>query len=160
MDFTHSISALPYLKFSLTKWLFDRTMDFVLLVLTSSPHLAQYRCKSSIHRCNPSFDVDISNKSSAHDILLNEIFSNTIGSESVKISCRSFWKILDNMGLMQHPCFTPSKADGFEDNFPVIKIWYAVLLYILLIMLYTFPLMLYLSHLYNKNVLLILSKNF
>ena len=61
---------------------------------------------------------------------------------------------------MQHPCFTPSEADGFEDNFPVIKIWYAVLLYILLIMLYTFPLMLYLSHLYNKNVLLILSKNF
>ena len=94
MDLTHSISAFPYLKVSLMKCLFDCIIDFVLLVLTSNPHLAQYPCSLSKHLCNPSLDVDISNMSSAHDILLNEMFSNTIGSQLVKISCRSFLKYI------------------------------------------------------------------
>ena len=140
MDLTHSISKFPYLKFSLTKLLFDNTIDFVLLTLTSKPHLAQYPCSLSKHRCKPFFDVDIRSRSSAHDILLKEMFSNTMGSHSAKISCRSFWKIFDSIGLMQHPCFTTSEAD----------IWYEVLLYILFMMLYTFPVMLYLSNLYKK----------
>ena len=42
VDLTHSISALPYLIFSLTKWLFDSFIDFVLLALTCNPHLAEY----------------------------------------------------------------------------------------------------------------------
>ena len=77
MDPTHLISALPYLKFWITKWPFDSTIDFVLLALTFNPYLAHYPCSLSKHLCNPSLDVDISNKSSAHDILLNEMFSNT-----------------------------------------------------------------------------------
>ena len=100
MDLTRSISKFPYLKFSLLKWLFDNTIDFVLLTLTSKPHLAQYPCSLSRHRCNPSFDVDIRSRSFTYDILLKEMFSNTMGSHSAKISCRSFWKIFDSRGLM------------------------------------------------------------
>ena len=160
MDLTHSISKFPYLKFSLMKLLFDNTIDFVLLTLTSKPHLAQYPCSLSKHRCKPSFDVDIRSRSSAHDILLKEMCSNTMGSHSAKISCRSFRNIFDSIGLMQHPCFTPSEAASLGDRFPLIRIWYEVLLYILFMMLYTFPVMLYLSNLYSKNFRLILSKNF
>ena len=111
LDLTHSISALPHLKFLLTKWLFDSTIYFVLLAITYFPHLAQYPTSLSKHPCILSLDVDISNKSSAYDILLNDMFFNTIGSQLVKVSCSSFWNIFDDMGLMQRPCFTPSEAD-------------------------------------------------
>ena len=100
--------------------------------------------------------------SSARDRLLKCMFPSFTGSqeELSKISCMSFWKIFDSVGLRQQPCLTPTSPTNLGDKYSSTLIRYPAYPYMLLIISYARPVMPYLSSLNSRQLLSIVSKNF
>ena len=72
------------------------------------PHLLQYCPRLFMHCCKPCIVSETRTKSSAQEReLILWPFKYNGMQASLKILCRSFWNMLDKVGLRLHPCLTP-----------------------------------------------------
>ena len=114
-----------------------------------------------MHDFNPFSDSEDKTRSSAHERLFNDVEPINKGSQvPSKISCRSFWKIFDKIGLRQQPCFKPFDAWNIGERWSPMRIVYPVLLYMLLIMLYSFPTIPFFQEFVKHHVSINLIKKF